>query len=54
VPFLLDQLEAVQQGLRQRGAGRGAQKLAGRPVVILADKDKEDMDSLVSDIITLL
>jgi hypothetical protein len=45
VPFLLDQFEAVQQCLGP--AGRGQHKLSGRPLVILADKNKEDMDSLV-------
>lgn len=41
VPFILDQLEQIQL----RG---GAHPFANRPLVILADKDKEELDSLVS------
>jgi hypothetical protein len=41
VPFILDQLEQIQL----RG---GAHPFAHRPLVILADKDKEELDALVS------
>jgi hypothetical protein len=37
--FILDQLEQVQEG----------HPFDGRPVVILADKSKEEMDGLVRD-----
>lgn len=50
VPFLLDQFEAVQNSVGLTGWGKHT--LAGRPLVILADKDKDEMDSLVS-VITL-
>lgn len=42
VPFILDQLEQIQL----RG---GAHPFAHRPLVILADKDKEELDALVSN-----
>lgn len=49
IPFLLDQFEAVQSSVGPTGWGR--HKLAGRPLVILADKDKEEMDALVSRLV---
>lgn len=39
--FILDQLEQVQEG----------HPFAGRPVVILAERSKEEMDALVSGIL---
>lgn len=41
VPFILDQLEQIQS----KGSSH---PFANRPLVILADKDKEELDSLVS------
>jgi hypothetical protein len=40
VPFILDQLEQIQL----RG---GSHPFANRPLVILADKDKEELDAQV-------
>jgi hypothetical protein len=42
VPFILDQLEQIQL----RG---GTHPFVNRPLVILADKDKDELDSLVSN-----
>lgn len=44
VSFIIDQLEAVQEA----GVGH---PFAGKPIVILADKDKEEMDTLVRNAI---
>jgi hypothetical protein len=44
VPFLLDQLQQVQ-GAAAAAAGR--HPFAGRPLVILADAAKDDMDATV-------
>lgn len=41
VPFILDQLEQIQL----KG---GSHPFANRPLVILADKDKDELDGLVS------
>jgi hypothetical protein len=44
VPFLLDQLQQVQGA----DAAAGRHPFAGRPLVILADAAKDDMDAAVS------
>lgn len=52
VSFILDQLEQVQLSHHARHRHhhhRHRHPFAGRPVVILADRDKEDMDKLVQN-----
>eukprot|EP00775_Hariotina_reticulata_P001867 gene1867-2204_t len=47
VPFILKQLESFQGAGGRVGGYQQRHPFAGRPLVILADKDKEDMDDLV-------
>lgn len=47
VPFILKQLESFQGAGGMVGGYQQQHPFAGRPLVILADKDKEQMDDLV-------